>query len=566
MSNRHMILLFVFVFSDNMAFVIPSPIGGYEHKFVSTLPDSLVCKLCIHPCRNPYLSGCCGHNFCKSCLDNARRASVDCPYCQNKEFTTFLNKLSDREIRSLHVMCTNKERGCEWQGELNDINNHLGNSDGCQFEDVKCSNECGKMLQRQHLAIHVDTECPCYKVDCQYCQIRGDHWFIEGEHKEQCPKFPLPCPNNCIDNCSSSRRRKRRAKPYPSTEVKYVPREDMESHKKECPLESVECSLRCSKSLQRQFLTSHVQTKCPRRKVDCHYCHIAGEHQYIDGEHKELCPKLPLLCPNECEVRSVCREDMEAHMTECPLEMVQCEYHNVGCEERMTRKDLEKHEEENIREHLTMTKSELSGTKSQLATALKQIDTLMITTQALISQKHTMTSSDAFVSVAVRSVKLSAIASRIKSGDQNCPIIVKVTEFSTKKNNEIQWYSDSFFSHEKGYKMCLRVDAAGDVDTNLSVFLFIMKSPHDDELTWPLRGKFNLKLLNQISDTEHHSKTMDYLLDKVPDQYAGRVTDSDRAKNGWGYTQFISHKELHKVTPLCQYLKDDCIFLQVSKL
>ena len=46
-------------------------------------------------------------------------------------------------------MCTNKERGCEWQGELNDINNHLGNNDGCRFEDVKCSDECGKMLQRQ---------------------------------------------------------------------------------------------------------------------------------------------------------------------------------------------------------------------------------------------------------------------------------------------------------------------------------------------------------------------------------------------------------------------------------
>ena len=79
-------------------------------------------------------------------------------------------------------MCTNKERGCEWRGELNHINNHLGNSDGCQFEDVKCSNECGKMLQRQYLTSHVETECPCYKIDCQYCHITGEHQFIEGEH------------------------------------------------------------------------------------------------------------------------------------------------------------------------------------------------------------------------------------------------------------------------------------------------------------------------------------------------------------------------------------------------
>ena len=158
---------YVFIFnSDNMAIATPSASGGYENKFVDAPPDALVCKLCIHPCRDPYLTGCCGHNFCKSCLDNARRVVTNYPFCRNEEFTIFPNKLSDREVRSLHVICTNKERGCEWQGKLNDINNHLGNSDGCQFEDVKCSNECGKMLQRQYLARHVETECPRRKFDC----------------------------------------------------------------------------------------------------------------------------------------------------------------------------------------------------------------------------------------------------------------------------------------------------------------------------------------------------------------------------------------------------------------
>ena len=72
-----------------------------------------------------------------------------CPICRadEKEFVTFPNKQLDREVKSFCVMCTNKERGCEGQGELNNINNHLGNSDGCQFEDIKCYNECGKMLQ-----------------------------------------------------------------------------------------------------------------------------------------------------------------------------------------------------------------------------------------------------------------------------------------------------------------------------------------------------------------------------------------------------------------------------------
>ena len=44
---------------------------------------------------------------------------------------------------------------------------------------------------------------------------------------------------------------------------------------------------------------------------------------------REECPKLPLPCPNKCEVGSVPCEDMEAHRKECPLDMIQCEYHNV---------------------------------------------------------------------------------------------------------------------------------------------------------------------------------------------------------------------------------------------
>jgi len=58
-----------------------------------------------------------------------------CPVCRNEEFMTVPNKAVDREIKSLHIYCTNKEKGCKWQGELNCINNHLGNSDGCQTDE-----------------------------------------------------------------------------------------------------------------------------------------------------------------------------------------------------------------------------------------------------------------------------------------------------------------------------------------------------------------------------------------------------------------------------------------------
>jgi len=41
----------------------------------------------------------------------------------------------------------------------------------------------------------------------------------------------------------------------------------------------------------------------------------------------------------------------------------------------------------------------------------------------------------------------------------------------------------------------------------LSVYLCLMKVPYDDELPWPLRGMFQVKLLNQINDYSHHAVT-----------------------------------------------------------
>ena len=85
--------------------------------------------------------------------------------------------------------------------------------------------------------------------------------------------------------------------------------------------------------------------------------------------------------------------------------------------------------------------------------------------------------------------------------------------FAAAKKNKERWFSESFFTHNKTYKMCLCVDTGNLEDNNdssndddssssshLSVSLSLMKGPHDDGLTWPLRGEFKVKLLNQVRD------------------------------------------------------------------
>ena len=207
-----------------MAIATPTEYGGYEYSFVNDPPDRCICKICHLPSRDAYMTGpCCqGLTICKSCLTNWKKIAGDkkCPVCRKNRGGFSKNYPIRREINSLYIYCTNKMEGCEWQGELNNINNHLDHNDGCLFQKVKCFNECGKMIQRQYLIGHV-IMCPRRIVYCQYCHHAGEHQFIEGLHKGECLKLPQPCPNKCG--------------------VGWVPRKDMVAHRKECPLEMIQC-------------------------------------------------------------------------------------------------------------------------------------------------------------------------------------------------------------------------------------------------------------------------------------------------------------------------------------
>ena len=124
-------------------------------------------------------------------------------------------------------------------------------------------------------------------------------------------------------------------------------------------------------------------------------------------------------------------------------------------------------------------------------------------------------------------------------------------------------YSDPFYTYEKGYKMCL-YNYQRMLDMTL-VWLHIMKGPHDDDLTWPPRGNFEIKLMNQISDSKHHSLMLAAYGDKVDDNSScGRVTDDKTMGKVWGYAQFISLDNLHETSKVCQFIKDNCIFFQVQ--
>ena len=395
---------------------------------------------------------------------------------------------------------------------------------------------------------------------------------------DKCPKLPLPCPNKC--------------------EVGTIPREDMKKHRAECQLEVINCSNFCGIRLERKHLSNHVNTECPRRKVRCQYCHYTAEYHFVEGQHKRKCPKFPLACPNQCKIGTVLREEMEAHRKECPLEVIQCEYYCVGCEIRITRKDLEKHKKDNLEYHLMKVnfalKDELDNTKFELASTKQD---LINATVALADAKCKLTNTSNQLIVALQristletlmyltkdeavarptisaaliesslgwSVRLATMAMISKSGHGVCPVTLKVTNFNEAMKNNYMWCSNFFYTNSDGYKICMHVIPNGfgsGKGSHLSCYLYLVNGPHDDKLFWPFTENFEIKLLNQVRDSQHCSTSVTYY-----NGYTSRIAMDRRAKSGWGRSRFISIEDLHMTTATCQFLKDDCLFFQITKL
>ena len=123
-----------------------------------------------------------------------------------------------------------------------------------------------------------------------------------------------------------------------------------------------------------------------------------------------------------------------------------------------------------------------------------------------------------------------------------------------------------FWTHPQGYKMCLCIVANGVESpphgNYISVLVHMMKGEFDDQLQWPFRGIITVQLLDQEGGEDHWMKEIYmYLLDRTPDEVAGKVENGERSKKGWGLFQFIKHSKLQP-----KYLKNDRLCFQIGQI
>ena len=140
-----------------------------------------------------------------------------------------------------------------------------------------------------------------------------------------------------------------------------------------------------------------------------------------------------------------------------------------------------------------------------------------------------------------------------------------INKFSEKKKVNGEWYSSSFYTHNRGYKFRLEVYPNGvgtGRGSHLSVYFQLMRGEYDNELEWPFEGDVRVELLNWREDKNHHSKTIE-CSDHDGVKFS-RVTNQFEIATGLGKHEFISHTDLMSTTNNTEYLCDNYIKLRIS--
>ena len=148
----------------------PEERGGYDYELAEKPPESLQthCPICQFLLRDPQQLGCCGKLICSPCLEKTlAKGHESCPLCRNSEVHSFPDKNHKRMVEGLRVYCRHRPRGgCQWVGELGEVEKHLNGTEGCLYVRVACQ-QCKKMFLKCNLQLHISKTCPMTPVACE---------------------------------------------------------------------------------------------------------------------------------------------------------------------------------------------------------------------------------------------------------------------------------------------------------------------------------------------------------------------------------------------------------------
>jgi TNF receptor-associated factor 4 len=258
----------------------------------------------------------------------------------------------------------------------------------------------------------------------------------------------------------------------------------------------------------------------------------------VTTNHWPVCGCYPVPCKNKCG-KTIERKNLEIHIADvCPKTIIDCEFKYVGCDVTLPRKDMSAHIKERVVEHLSLHAMSYKAVVDNLK---KENERLKVAVAQLTSD-----------------LRLQQICTPI------CPTTIIMDDFEQHKEHDDEWYSSPFYTHPKGYKMCIMVNA-NSIDeydsTHTAVGVCLMEGEFDNQLKWPLRGHITIRLLSQEDDQYVETK-LSYTDIIIGNRVLLKEEEDkeDIVEIGPRCVDFISHTELQQ-----KYLKNNCLRLCAYK-
>ncbi|XP_016307061.1 TNF receptor-associated factor 4-like [Sinocyclocheilus anshuiensis] len=258
---------------------------GLDLKFLERPRRRFYCPLCEKPMRDPVQMSTCGHRFCDTCLQEYLSEGVfKCPedHLPLDYAKIFPDVELEQQILSLPIRCIHSEEGCRWTAQNKLLQAHLS---VCEFNVVSCPNRCTVKLLRRELPEHLQHDCVKRKLHCDHC---GDEFTGEAyeNHQGVCPEESVYCENKCgarmvrrllaQHSVSECPKRKLPCR-YCKKEFLY---DTIQHHQQQCPCFPMQCPNRCgTPGIARETLMAHVKEGCSTAMVLCPFKEAGCKHR-----------------------------------------------------------------------------------------------------------------------------------------------------------------------------------------------------------------------------------------------------------------------------------------------
>ncbi|KAH3813185.1 TNF receptor-associated factor 3-like [Dreissena polymorpha] len=541
---------------------IQTPHG--EPKFVNEeMVNNYRCKEC-HDVARKSMQTSCGHRICEACMpsssfvqDKIRKVpcpakEVDCEELTVADITP--DAVGRKEIRHLQVYCRNQSHGCKEQCRWANLEKHLL---VCPFTAMECPNAqqgCREMLPATRMDSHY-SECEYHLQNCRHCRRPVPKKFEKEHYQNECTEIPLDCPFGCG--------------------MKGLKRSALEVHQDACPNKPEECSFKeigCKFTGTEREMAKHLQESTSYHLEQVTIYSRKMEIKKMELEHKiqQLIEEQRTL-KSETERKGLLTQKLQTESRESKLNMFEVVQRVVHLERKVelfaTRDRVDQ-----LYQDIRSNTVGLTQVQSQFVAQNRIMEELKTTVEQRRPGGTREDTTELRRKVTAQETSLTAINVQIGELDLRFQILEttsydgillwKIRDYQRRKaeavaGRTLSLYSQPFFTHRYGYKMCAKVYLNGDGlvnGTHLKLFFVVMKGEFDNLLPWPFKQKVTIQLLDQ--DSGQTNLTDSFMPDVNSSSFRKPTTDMNVT---FGCPLCVKHSVLENP----KYIKDDALIFKI---